>query len=110
VGGHLDPGEDYEAGAYRELEEETGVRLPAGRLRMFGEFSVFHEHSRTLDPFRVFVARTDLTDAVIECHEGRQIVFVDPGRIRRGELDLTEAAKIALPLFLASEDYASMSP
>jgi isopentenyldiphosphate isomerase len=25
VGGHLNPGEDYEAGAYRELQEETGI-------------------------------------------------------------------------------------
>ena len=33
---------------------------------------------------QVFVAATDLTDADIDCREGRQIVFVDPdGRARR---------------------------
>ena len=106
VGGHLDPGEDYEAGAYRELEEETGVRLPAGRLRLLREWTVFHRHSGSVDPFQVFLAHTDLTDADIECHEGRQIVFVDPATVP--DLDLTEAAKIALPEVLASEEYARM--
>ena len=41
VGGHLDEGEDYLAGAYRELEEETGLRLDGG-LELFGEFAVRH--------------------------------------------------------------------
>jgi 8-oxo-dGTP pyrophosphatase MutT (NUDIX family) len=77
VGGHLDDGEDYLAGAYRELEEETGLRL------------------------------THLGDDDIECHEGRQIVFVEPSRVP--ELDLTAAARIALPAFLASADYAAMT-
>ena len=30
VGGHLEPGEDFLAGAYRELAEETGIRLDRG--------------------------------------------------------------------------------
>ena len=30
VGGHLDAGEDFLAGAYRELAEETGIRLDEG--------------------------------------------------------------------------------
>lgn len=107
VGGHLDPGEDYEAGAYRELAEETGLHLDGG-LELFGEFGVFHEHSGTDDTFQVFVMRTDLTDADIECHEGRQIVFVDPQRV--GALDLTAAARIALGRFLDSATYASMAP
>jgi 8-oxo-dGTP pyrophosphatase MutT (NUDIX family) len=107
VGGHLDDGEDYLAGAYRELEEETGLRLDGG-LELFGEFSVFHEHSRTDDEFRLFVSRTRLTDADLECHEGRQIVFVEPDRARG--LDLTAAARIALPRFLDSDTYAAMTP
>lgn len=107
VGGHLDPGEDYVAGAYRELAEETGLHLGGG-LELFGEFTVFHVHSGTDDRFQLFVMRTDLTDADVECHEGRQIVFVDPERV--GELDLTAAARIALGQFLDSALYASMSP
>ena len=104
-GGHLEEGEDFETGAYRELAEETGLELDGG-LELFGEFTVFHEHSRTHDPYQLFVMATDLTDAEIECAEGRQIVFVDPATI--GDLPLTRAAAQSLPVFLASETYARM--
>lgn len=101
AGGHLDPGEDFEAGAYRELEEETGVRLDPGTLELWGEFVVDHrEPYGTFDRMRVFVAATDLTDDDIECHEGRRIVFVDPERARG--LDLTSAAAEIVPAFLDS--------
>jgi 8-oxo-dGTP diphosphatase len=106
VGGHLDEGEDYLAGAYRELAEETGIRLDAG-LDLFGEFYVHHVHTGSDDQFRLFVMRTDLTDDDVECHEGRQIVFVDPAGV--GALDLTAAAAIALPRFLDSDLYRKMT-
>ena len=106
-GGHLEPGEDYETGAYRELEEETGLRLGGG-LELFGEFSVFHEHAGTHDTFQVFVAGCDLTDDDIDCREGRQIVFVDPADALA--LDLSAAARTALPAFLASDAYARLLP
>jgi 8-oxo-dGTP pyrophosphatase MutT (NUDIX family) len=102
-GGHLEPGEDPEAGAYRELQEETGVRLPAGTLEEFATFQVFHPHYGSVDEVHVYVAGVDLTDADIECHEGRQIVFVDPDRARR--LDLTMTGVLAVPAFLDSETY-----
>jgi 8-oxo-dGTP diphosphatase len=104
-GGHLEEGEDFETGAYRELAEETGLVLDGG-LRLFGEFTVFHEHSRTVDPYRVFVMATDLTDDDLDCFEGRQIVFVDPATI--GDLPLTRAAAQSLPVLLASEAYEEM--
>lgn len=106
-GGHLEPGEDYEEGAYRELAEETGLRLAAGELAQVGEFTVFHEHTATDDSFRLYAARLDLTDDDIECHEGRRIVFVDPHRAR--SLDLTASARVALPVFLDSDLYARIS-
>jgi 8-oxo-dGTP diphosphatase len=106
VGGHLDPGEDYLDGAYRELAEETGVRLDDG-LELFGQFSVHHEHTDSDDEFRLYVMRTGLTDDDIECHEGRQIVFVDPERV--GALDLTAAAGVALGEFLDSELYRALT-
>ena len=106
VGGHLYPDEDYLAGAYRELAEETGVRLETG-LELFGQFTVHHEHTASDDEFRLFVMRTDLTDEDVECHEGRQIVFVDPDRLCG--LDLTAAASISLPRFLGSDLYRRMT-
>ena len=109
AGGHVDPGEDFEPAAHRELEEETGVRLPVGALRLFREFVVDHREAYgTWDVMQVFVASTDLTDADIDCREGRQIVFVDPAVAHR--LDLSSAATDIVPAFLASDVYASMAP
>lgn len=105
VGGHLDEDENYRAGAYRELEEETGLRLEAG-LELFGQFTVHHPHTDTDDEFRLFAMRVDLGDDDIECHEGRRIVFVEPEQARG--LDLTAAAAIALPRFLDSDLYSRL--
>ncbi|HEX3931570.1 MAG TPA: NUDIX hydrolase [Nocardioides sp.] len=102
-GGHLEPGEDGESGAYRELEEETGVRLPPGTLERFATLEVFHPHYGSVDRVHVYVARVDLADEDVECHEGRQIVFVEPDRARR--LDLTMTGVLAVPAFLDSEAY-----
>jgi len=107
-GGHLEPGESFEAGAHRELEEETGVHLRQGELEPFGEFVVDHRHAYgTWDRMQVFVAATSLIDADIECHEGRRIVFVDPEAAL--VLDLTAAAAVILPAFLASPHYRRLT-
>lgn len=109
AGGHVDPGEDFEPAAHRELEEETGVRLPPGGLQLYREFVVDHREAYgSWDVMQVFVAATDLTDADIDCREGRQIVFVDP-TVARG-LDLSSAATDIVPAFLDSDLYASMAP
>lgn len=108
AGGHVDPGEDFESAAHRELEEETGVRLAVSDLHLFGDFVVDHRAAYgTWDRMQVFVALTALTDADIECHEGRQIVFVDPD-VARG-LDLTSAGADIVPAFLDSPTYAALT-
>jgi ADP-ribose pyrophosphatase YjhB (NUDIX family) len=108
AGGHVDPGEDFEPAAYRELEEETGVRLAPGDLTFFGEFVVDHREAYgTWDRMRVYVAATDLTDADIDCREGRQMVFVDP-EVARG-LDLTAGARDIVPAFLDSPAYVALT-
>lgn len=100
VGGHVEPGEDFESAAYRELEEETGLRLDDG-LELFGEFTVHHVHTGTDDRVRLIVRlMPGLTDADIDCREGRRIVFVDPEAAR--DLDLTAAARLILPVLLDS--------
>jgi len=106
-GGHLEPGEDFLAGAHRELEEETGLRLDdlGITLELVGQYDVFHTHTGTDDVMRLFGARCDLSDADVECHEGRRIIFVDPEQARG--LDLTAATAAAMPGFLASERYAA---
>lgn len=106
-GGHVEADEDFEPAAYRELAEETGIRLEPGTLEFFGEFIVDHRHAYgTWDRMQVFVAPSDLTDADIDCREGRQIVFVDPDRAR--SLPLTHAAADVVPVFLDSPIYARL--
>ena len=69
---------------------------------------VDHRHAYgTWDRMQVFVAATALTDAEIECHEGRQIVFVDPEAALT--LDLTAAAAIILPAFLVSPHHRHLA-
>ena len=106
VGGHRESGEDYLTCAYRELAEETGVRLDAG-LELVGEFTFFSEPCQETDEFQLFVTGTRLTDADIVCGEGRQIVFVDPADA--AGLDLTASARVALPAFLESDLYKELA-
>jgi 8-oxo-dGTP pyrophosphatase MutT (NUDIX family) len=104
AGGHVEAGEDFEAAACRELLEETGVRLRPRDLELLGEFTVDHRAAYgTWDRMQVFVAATDLTDSDIECHEGRQIVFVEP-EVARG-LDLSAGASDIVPVLLGSDTY-----
>lgn len=106
-GGHLEEGESYLEGALRELEEETGVRLGPDDVTEVGVFDVHHVETGTDDTLALYAARTELTDADIECHEGRQIVFVDPEEARR--LPLTDSSGAVLPVFLDSDLYRRLS-
>lgn len=103
VGGHVEEGEDYESAAYRELEEETGIALPPGTLRLWREIPVFHAAYGTLDTTQIWIAPTGLADDDIVVGEGRQIVFVAP-EIARG-LDLTTSAAQVVPSLLDSCEY-----
>lgn len=88
VGGGVEPGESAAAAARRELAEETGV--VRDDLTHLGRFVVPCEvHGQ--DEVELFVVRTDLTDDDIECHEGRQIVFVHPDSV--ASLDLNSSTR-----------------
>jgi 8-oxo-dGTP diphosphatase len=101
--------EDGRAAMERELAEETGLVLDRGVLSLWydGWRTPGTKTSPSLrDHWQLWVGRVDLTDADIVCGEGRQIVFVDPDRLR--DLDLAESTAEFLPRFLASPAYAAM--
>ncbi|WP_182376055.1 NUDIX hydrolase [Nocardioides sp. WS12] len=108
VGGHVDEGEDPEAAAYRELEEETGLRMVVPNLQLWRETTVFHEGYGTHDTVWVYIGLTAATDADITVGEGRQIVFVDPAQIPN--LPLGAGAAQILPDFFNSNFYQELLP
>jgi ADP-ribose pyrophosphatase YjhB (NUDIX family) len=105
VGGHVEEGEDFESAAYRELAEETGLRLAPGRLLLWqdSEFSYPDGHHGR---YHLYAAAVDLTDADIVVGEGRQIVFVDPDVVPT--LDLAASSRHFVPAFLDSDLYRLM--
>ena len=110
VGGHVEEGEDWDAALAREMHEETGLAVDG--LELWFDEVVKHSpkiSTHLADHWRIWVGRSDLTDDDIVLGEGRQIVFVDPARIRSGELDLSVSCQTLLPMFLDSETYARLS-
>ena len=110
VGGHVEPGEDWTEALHRELVEETGLALPEPTLTLWydGHRTPRRKVSRELsDHWMIWVGRVDLADRDITVGEGRQIVFVDPGRL--DELDLAESTAYFLPRFLGSDAYRGLS-
>lgn len=102
VGGHVEEGESYEDGAYRELAEETGLDLAPGTLQLWREETFTGAYERP-GSYRLYTARVDVTDDDIVLGEGLQIVFVDPAGVP--ELDQTESCAHFTAAFLASEEY-----
>lgn len=114
VGGHVDPGEEWTDAVWRELWEETGFGPgEAPDLHLWRELETTHapkRDPRLRDRWQVWIGRTSATDADVRLGEGRQILFVDPQRVRDRDLDLAPGAATVLEQLLASAAYAELCP
>jgi 8-oxo-dGTP pyrophosphatase MutT (NUDIX family) len=104
VGGGVEEGEDPEAAAYRELDEETGLRLDG--LVLWREETWGPSDGSAAKRYHVWIGGTDACDADIVLGEGRQICFVAPSSI--SALPLGESAAFFVPAFLASPEYQAL--
>jgi 8-oxo-dGTP pyrophosphatase MutT (NUDIX family) len=105
VGGHVEPGEDVETAAYRELAEETGLDWSGG-LTLWRDEPAISPRTGEKERWSVWTAPVDLADDDIVLGEGRQIVFVDPATVPA--LQLSGLAGVLVEAFLASDRYAEL--
>ena len=96
VGGGVEPDETAATAAHRELAEETGIVCDLIALGSHVLPCAFHGQ----DHVELFTARRSLTDADVDCREGRQIVFVEPSAI--AGLDLTDMTRALFQTVLSS--------
>jgi 8-oxo-dGTP pyrophosphatase MutT (NUDIX family) len=102
VGGHVEPGEDFDTAVHRELLEETGIAAAPGDLVLWQETGFDYSDGHHGD-YRVYAGAVDLTDDDVVVGEGQAIVFVDPADV--ATLDKAESCAHFVPLFLGSDLY-----
>lgn len=101
-GGHVEPGEDAEAAAHRELLEETGLKVE--ELTLFWEGRApSAKFEGAVGWFSIYCGVTDAVDGDVVCGEGAAMRFVAADRART--LEFGAAYAVIVPRFLDSPQY-----
>jgi 8-oxo-dGTP diphosphatase len=99
-GGGIEPGEAPRAGALREFEEETGVRLT--RLRFHREFT-YDGPDSVVTECHVFFADDEVAPESIQVNEGLDFRFWSPEEVEG--LLMNPFPRLVLRSFFASDHY-----
>jgi RNA polymerase-binding transcription factor DksA len=102
VGGHIEPGEDPETAARRELSEEAGL-TPEGPLWLLFDGLQPSSRGSGVTHWSIYTAASTADDSDIVVGEGADITFVEPADIPGLTLS-PSAARNVLP-FLESAAY-----
>jgi 8-oxo-dGTP diphosphatase len=106
-GGHVDPGEDPQVAALRELHEETGLK-PDSDLELFWTgISSSARFAGALAEYFIFCATTTARQQDVVCGEGAAMLFVPAGEAAGLPFGATYARVV--PEFLASPQYRRLA-
>lgn len=95
-GGAIEPGEDMEQAALREVKEEVGLTLSAEQLTPFCKLTSPPPQEATL---YVFLTRLNIVPADICLGEGAGFAFLTPDQLQR--VDLIDNLQPVLKAYLA---------
>jgi 8-oxo-dGTP diphosphatase len=106
-GGDVEPGEEPERAALRELVEETGLK-PDGPLTLFYQGVLpSARFPGAQAEYHVYWATTTAGQADVECHEGAAMTFIPGPDV--AALEFGAAYTVIVKQFLASPEYRSLT-
>lgn len=100
-GGHIEPGEQPQQAIYRELSEETSLKLLESEIVPAGDYKIMHVDLGG-EEFHYHLYRVDVADANFSVYEGSGAeVYTAQEALERD--DITNSARRAIVNFLGDK-------